>query len=74
MIQKRDNQIKKLMEKVKRYENVSAQYIIKIYLYTGFIKIKDIRRSIEYISLKEAAFDRWERQINRSNEQENSLF
>ena len=46
------------MEKVKRYENVSAQYIIKIYLYTGFIKIKDIRRSIEYISLKEAAFDR----------------
>lgn len=58
MIQKRDNQIKKLMEKVKRYENVSAQYIIKIYLYTGFIKIKDIRRSIEYISLKEATFNR----------------
>ncbi len=58
MIQKRDNQIKKLIEKVKRYENVSAQYIIKIYLYIGFIKIKDIRRSTEYISLKEAAVDR----------------
>jgi hypothetical protein len=30
-------------------------------LYIGFIKIKDIRRGIEYISLKEAAVDRWER-------------
>jgi hypothetical protein len=58
MIQKRDNQIKKLIEKIKRYENVSAQYKIKIYLYIGFIKIKDIRRGIEYISLKEAAVDR----------------
>ncbi len=74
MIQKRDNQIKKILEKVKRYENVSAQYIIKFYLRTGFIKIKNTRGSIEYISSKKAVIDRRKRQNYRLNEQENSLF
>lgn len=48
-----------MADKLKRYENVSAQYKIKIYVLKGFAKIKDLRRSFKYIIRKKEIINWW---------------